>query len=185
MKIFLGFANRERLGNGRPGPGRSSRAERGTPRSYVKPRSRAARRVHLFSPELMRAPDARDSHMSVRAVQQKRCVKRELRCAHSRHSHAHSRDRRCQLAFSDNFHPSKGAPLAAARSASFLPFFVPFRVHFHYRAIHYCVEAAWRQRSRTRRDRRRRSVRGRPGFACSPAIKSRAIVLWAIFFFLR
>lgn len=105
----LGFANRERLGNGRPSPGRSSRAERGTPRSYVKPRSRAARRVHLFSPELMRAPDARGSHMSVRAARQKRCVKRELRCAHSRHSHAHSRDRRCQLAFSDNFHPSKGA----------------------------------------------------------------------------
>jgi len=82
-------------------------------------------------------------------VQQKRCVKREPRCAHSRRSHAREIDGANWLSPITFIRLKR--PVAAARSASFPPFFVPFRVHFHYRAIQYCAEVAWRHRTRTRR----------------------------------
>jgi len=127
IKVFLDFAIRgsgETRGWTRPW---SSRAERGTPRSYVKPRDCAARRVHLFSP-CARALDARDSHTSVRAgaaeaVRQARAAVRAL--APLARSLARSRDRRCQLAFSNNFHPSK-----EARRGRSLRFFSTFLCSF-------------------------------------------------------
>lgn len=175
--MYRDFFSALRIGRLGDGPGRSSRAERGTPRSYVKPRSCAARRVHLFSP-CARAPD--DSHTSARAVQQERCcVEREPRTRAAR-----SRDRRCQLAFSDNFHPSKGA-----RRGRSLRFFSTFLCSFP-RALSLSRDPLLRRGGlassiEDEKDRRRRSAPGRPGFARTPVIKSRAIVLRAVFFFPR
>jgi len=151
----------------------SSLAERGTPRSYVKPRDCAARRVHLFSP-CARALDARDLHTSVRAgaaeaVCQARAAVRALAPL------ARSRDRRCQLAFSDNFHPSK-----EARRGRSLRFFSTFLCSFP-RALSLSRDPILRRGglASSNEDEKDRRRSGRPGFA-----RERLCYELYIFFFL-
>jgi len=84
------------------------RAERGTPRHYVKPRRCAARRGAASA--------------LIFSVRARTCV-----CASGAAVHSARARARAPITF---------IHLEARRSLRFfLPFFVPFRVHFHYRAI--------------------------------------------------